>query len=90
MQNSRSIKVKIHGNDYYIKSGYDEEYIKILAGLVDQTMQEIQQRTGITANPRLAILAALNIADILYKSELESQKLVELITKKLSKAIESR
>lgn len=87
MPDVNTVKVQIFGNDYYIKGDDNEVYIRRLAELVDQTMRDIEQKTGVASNPRLAILAALNLADSLHKSESEAQKFAESIMKKLEDVI---
>lgn len=87
MPDVNTVKVQIFGNDYYIKGDDNEAYIRRLAELVDQTMRDIEQKTGVASNPRLAILAALNLADSLHKSESEAKKFAESIMKKLEDAI---
>lgn len=87
MPDVNTVKVQIFGNDYYIKGDDNEAYIRRLAELVDQTMRDIEQRTGVASNPRLAILAALNLADSLHKSESEAKKFAESIMKKLEDVI---
>lgn len=87
MPDVNTVKVQIFGNDYYIKGDDNEAYIRRLAELVDQTMRDIEQKTGVASNPRLAILAALNLADSLHKSESEAKKFAESIMKKLEDVI---
>ena len=62
-----SIQVEIFGQTYSIKAGSDREYIRELAALVDTRMKEVQKGTGTSDGYRIAILAALNIADELKR-----------------------
>ena len=64
---SRSIRVSIFGRDYSVKGGPDDEYVKMLASHVDSVMRDIADKTGTLSSARVAILAALNIADEMYK-----------------------
>jgi len=62
-----SIQVDIFGQSYSIKAGNDREYIRELAAFVDARMKEVQKGTGTSDGYKIAILAALNIADELNR-----------------------
>jgi len=62
------IKVEIFGGNYLLKGEDDVEYMQKIASYVDKKMREIQESTGLISPLKIAILAALNIADELYKS----------------------
>ena len=66
-----SIKVSIFGRDYNIRGGSDSEYIRKLAAHVDSVMRDIADKTGSLSSGRVAILAALNIADEMFKEAIE-------------------
>lgn len=63
----RSIRVSIFGREYNIRGGSDSEYIKTVAAHVDSVMRDIADKTGSLSSGRVAILAALNIADEMFK-----------------------
>ncbi len=54
--------VKIYNQTYGIR-GNDPDHIRQLAGLVDQKMCEVAEYTPTVDSVKVAILAALNIAD---------------------------
>ena len=61
-----AIRVRILGHDYRISSDGTpaaEEQIEAAAGLVDETMRRIQDRTGTVDTLQTAVLAALNVAN---------------------------
>jgi cell division protein ZapA len=66
------IEVEIFGAVYHVrgnKGGEDREHLQELADRVDGKMREIAQHVS-TADPaRIAILAALNLADELFRTE---------------------
>ncbi len=66
-------KVEIFGQEYKIKGVGDPHYIHRIAGYVDKKMREIAHSSGIMSQSRIAILAALNIADELHQ-EKEKEK----------------
>ena len=64
---TRSIPVEIHGQRYPIRSTLDPEYVARLARYVDEKMRAAADSTPTGDSLRLAVLAALNIADELFR-----------------------
>src|SRR6266542_4053588 len=62
-----NIKVEIYDQSYTIRSDGDSEYIRKLAEYVDQRMREISSGTLTVDSRKVAILAALYIADELHQ-----------------------
>lgn len=63
----QSIRVEIYNQTYSIRSDGDSEYIMRLADFVDQRMRDIAQGTLTVDSLKVAILAALHIADELHR-----------------------
>lgn len=61
-QPNGSIRVEIYDQAYNLR-GSDAEYIQKLAEFVDSKMRAVAQQTATVDSLRLAVLAALNIAD---------------------------
>ena len=61
------ISVEIHGQRYPIRSTLDPEYVARLASYVDDKMRAAADSTPTGDSLRLAVLAALNIADELFR-----------------------
>ncbi|HQU85750.1 MAG TPA: cell division protein ZapA [Pyrinomonadaceae bacterium] len=59
----QSIRVEIYNQTYNIRSDGDNEYIMRLAEYVDSKMRDISQGTLTVDSLKVAILAALHIAD---------------------------
>lgn len=59
----QSIRVEIYNQTYNIRSDGDNEYIMRLAEYVDSKMREISSGTLTVDSLKVAILAALHIAD---------------------------
>lgn len=57
-----SVRVEIYDQSYNLR-GTDAEYINKLAEFVDMKMRTVAQQTQTVDSLRLAVLAALNIAD---------------------------
>jgi len=63
----RVIPVEIHGQRYPIRTALEPEYVSQLAGYVDEKIRAAAQQTPSSDSLRLAVLAALNIADELFR-----------------------
>jgi cell division protein ZapA len=63
----QTIRVEIYNQTYSIRSDGDNEYILDLAQYVDGKMREISSGTLTVDSLKVAILAALHIADEFYQ-----------------------
>jgi cell division protein ZapA len=63
----RIVPVDIHGHRYSIRSGLDQEYVARLAAYVDEKLRAAADATPTGDSLRVAVLAALNIADELFR-----------------------
>ena len=66
-ESTRIVPVEIHGQRYPVRSGLDPEYVARLAAYVDQKIRAAADSTPTGDSLRLAVLAALNIADELFR-----------------------
>lgn len=64
--------VPIFGRTYYLRGDGDPGYLTELAELVDARMRSVAGTTGTADTLKVAILAALNIADEVLRSRRES------------------
>jgi cell division protein ZapA len=67
MADERVIPVDIHGQRYQIRTGLEAAYVARLATYVDEKMRAASDATPTGDSFRLAVLAALNIADELFR-----------------------
>jgi cell division protein ZapA len=67
-QPSRVIHVEIHGQRYPIRSSLDGRYVAELAAYVDEKMRLAAQECPAGDTLKVAVLAALNIADEFQRS----------------------
>ena len=67
MSDGNAISVEIHGQRYPIRSALEHEYVVRLASYVDQKMRAAAESTPNGDSLRLAVLAALNVADELFR-----------------------
>src|SRR5213078_86611 len=64
---SETIRVEIYNQSYTVRSDGDPDYLKQLAEYVDRRMREISSGTLTVDSRKVAILAALYIADELHQ-----------------------
>lgn len=83
--NGNAIKMTIYGTEYPIKGDTDIEYIKKVASYVDQKMYEVERNTSAKSALKVAILAALNIADELFNERAEKKRLIEEFEAKIAR-----
>ncbi len=64
---SKSIRVQIFGMEYSLKSDNSEEYVNEVANYVDSKIKSLSENTSVKSQTKIAVLAALNIADELFR-----------------------
>jgi cell division protein ZapA len=63
---SERVKIEIYGQTYHIEGELQPDYVEELAGYVDRKMREVARSTRTVDSVRVAVLAALAIADELH------------------------
>src|ERR1051325_1518463 len=88
-------EVEIFGAVYAVRGEQQREYLQELAKMVDRTMRQVSERGTTVDAARIAILAALNLADELFqcqrRQEGEREKITETVahlTGELQRALE--
>jgi len=82
MEDAKATTVEIMGREYRIRGGDDEAYVRDIARYVDAKLREVSQGTASATSDRLAILAAINIADELFQLRRASTEEVSTIEKR--------
>jgi cell division protein ZapA len=72
VSSSRVVTVEIHGQRYAVRSELEQAYIAELATYVDQKMRLAADELSSADSLRIAVIAALNLADELYRSRADS------------------
>ncbi len=67
MEETSTISVEILGRQYRIRGNADEEYVRDVARFVDSRLREVSKGASGQPADRVAILAAMNIADELFQ-----------------------
>jgi cell division protein ZapA len=62
-QQSHLVQVEIYGQSYNLRGEGEVDYIQDLAAYLDRKMREVSEATRTADSLKVAILAALNIAD---------------------------
>lgn len=78
------INVKILGDEYHIKVTSDESYLREVAAFVDGKMSEIEVGLALKSPKKVAILAALNIADEYLKQKKVYEETIQVLEEKLA------
>ena len=84
---STPVKVQIFGQTYSIRGELEEKYVQKLAKSVDEKMQAIADATGIVDTQKLAVLAALAIADELHSLKKELTEEEELLREQAERCL---
>ena len=87
MEEKKTLRVNIYGTEYPIRGIADEEYIMKVAEYVDAKMREIDQKVAVKSALKVAILAALNITDELFRERLEKGESLDRYEKKIDKLL---
>lgn len=84
------VDIEIFGQTYKIKvkGEEDEKYIGLLTSFVDQKMQEVAIKSKSADTLKIAVLAALNIADDFFLCQKKMDQLNEVIGQ-MERVIES-
>jgi len=69
-QQPTTTEVEIFGSTYVIRGGHEPEYLTRLADEVDRRMRDLAGHLSNTEPGRIAILAAINLADELSRSRM--------------------
>ncbi len=77
--NTHRVAVEIFNQEYIVKGNEDPEYIEMLAAYVDRRMRMITQRNHHLSTTKVAVLAALNLADELNKLQEDYDGLIKAL-----------
>ena len=88
MEELSVISVRIFGREYKIKGHADKSYIEKMAKYVDEKMRELSTNTSLPSSDRIAILAALNIADELFQERDREDDTLSHVDKRAARMIE--
>lgn len=76
------VHVEIFGQSYAVQAGAEPGYVEQLAAFVDAQMREVSRGAGAVDSVRIAVLAALNIADELFQAKGRLGRIDEQVTRR--------
>src|SRR5437660_717153 len=82
-----AVKVQIFGQIYTIRGELDERYVQKLAAYVDQKMSAIADATATIDTQKVAVLAALALADELHTSRKDRTEEEELLREQAERCL---
>lgn len=89
-----TVQVEIFGSSYAVRGEQDGDHLQQIASLVDRSMREIAAHLPGGDTARIAILAALNLADELVRLQrqqegerVEIQQRLSVLDRELSTAL---
>ena len=88
MSKHSTVRVKIQGVELSFKTD-NPEYIKELAGFVDEQIEMVATSDNVTAPTKAATLAAFNIANELLRLRKEKSEMTEEISRRLDAMLQS-
>ena len=69
------MKIQIYDQSYNVNAEGNEEYLHELAAYVDGKMRSIAESTHMVDSLKVAVLAALNIADEMFQTRKRQQEI---------------
>ena len=88
-ENGNQVQISIFGQEYSVKAPADPKYIQKIAEYVDGKMREVQSGFSSTqSSTRIAILAAMNIADELFNARQSGDVDSTAVEQKMSSLID--
>lgn len=79
----RGVEVSILGSSFTIQSGYDPRYMGEVVAYLKEKIREVQSGSTVHEPLKLALLAALNVVDELFRSRSKDSREIEEITERL-------
>ena len=72
-QREKLVQVEIYGQRYTLKGSEDSAYVESLAAHVDKRMNELAETSSTVDSLKVAVLAAVNIADEYFRLKLSGE-----------------
>ena len=81
------MKIEIYDQLYNLNSEQDEGYLRELAAYVDGKMRSVAESTHMVDSLKVAVLAALNIADEMFTVRQRQQEMEGPLRKRVEKCV---
>jgi cell division protein ZapA len=84
---SKAMKIEIYDQMYSVQADQNEEYLKELAAYVDSKMRTVAEATRTVDTVKVAVLAALNIADEMFTLRQRQEQIEGPLRKRVEKCV---
>jgi cell division protein ZapA len=81
------VKIDIYDQNYYVNADQNEEYIRELAAYVDGKMRAVAEAAHTVDSLKVAVLAALNIADEMFTLRQREREIEGPIRERVEKCV---
>ncbi len=81
------MKIEIYDQSYNVNADGNEDYLKDLAAYVDAKMRTVAESTHMVDSLKVAVLAALNIADEAFTLRQRQQEIDGPLRKRVEKCV---
>lgn len=81
------MKIEIFDQSYNVQADGNEEYLTELAEYVDSKMREVAEATRMADSLKVAVLAALNVADEMFRTREKNARLEGPIRERVEKCL---
>ncbi len=68
-EEKKAVELRILENDFTVKAGESEEYIREIAAFVNDELTKVKERNPFTNHIRIAILGCMNITELLFEAK---------------------
>ena len=82
------MKIEIYDQSYNVNADQNEEYLNELAAYVDDKMRDVAEATRTVDSLKVAVLAALNIADEMFALRERQQQIEGPLRERVEKCVE--
>jgi len=84
---SKPVRIEIYDQSYNVSAAQNEEYLKELAAYVDGKMRTVAEATRTVDSLKVAVLAALNIADEMFSLRQRQQEVEGPLRNRVEKCV---
>jgi cell division protein ZapA len=88
MLDPMSVTVSIFGHEYTLKGEADADYVQKVARFVDRKMKEVAENSTLASTTKVAILAAINIADELFRERQKRHEALAMLDERTGQIAE--
>ena len=88
MLDPTSVTLTIYGHEYTLKGEADSDYVQKVSGFVDRKMKEVADNSSVASTAKVAIFAAINIADELFRERQKRHEALAMLDERTGQIAE--